>query len=318
VFVTGGRGFLGSHLVARLLDRRNTVTIFDNGRRDALRYAGLDGNAGLRTIEGDVTDSAALAAALGDAPYVVHLAAIAGVSSYYDAPLRTMQVNYGGTQSLLTCLAGRRDLRLLVGFSTSEIYGPEARDVSEEDPTSQGDIADRRWVYAISKLAAEKLAYAYSWVHDVPICWIRPFNVYGPRQVGEGAISSFVYRAINDLPIRVTGDGSQVRAFCYVDDFCDAIDACLRHPDVARGQSFNIGDPREPVTMIELAQRIVAMTGSRSSIEFVSHPGQDVRYRSPSIAKAQRLLGYAPRHSLDEGLERTIAWFRSANPQAPK
>jgi nucleoside-diphosphate-sugar epimerase len=109
-----------------------------------------------------------------------------------------------------------------------------------------------------------------------------------------------------------------VRAFCYVDDFCDAIDACLRHPDVARGQSFNIGDPREPVTMIELAQRIVAMTGSRSSIEFVSHPGQDVRYRSPSIAKAQRLLGYAPRHSLDEGLERTIAWFRSANPQAPK
>ena len=151
----------------------------------------------------------------------------------------------------------------------------------------------------------------------MPICWIRPFNVYGPRQVGEGAISAFVYRAPKGLPLRVTGDGSQVRAFCYVDDFCDAIEACLRLPDVARGQSFNIGDPREPVTMLELAERIRKLTGSRSTIEFVPHAGQDVRYRSPSIAKAARMLGYAPAHSLDEGLEKRIAWFREANPGEP-
>lgn len=318
VFVTGGRGFLGSHLVARLVRRQNAITIFDNGRRDALQYAGLDGQAGLRVIEGDVTDRAALASAVGDATYVLHLAAIAGVSSYYDAPLRTMEVNYGGTQNLLSCLTGRRDLRLVVGFSTSEIYGPEARDASEDGRTSQGHIADRRWVYAISKLAGEKLAYAYSWVHGMPICWIRPFNVYGPRQVGEGAISAFIYRAIHGLPLRVTGDGSQVRAFCYVDDFCDAIEACLRQPDVARGQSFNIGDSREPITMLELAQRIVKLTGSRSTIEMVSHQGEDVRYRSPTTAKAAMLLGYAPKHSLDEGLEKTIAWFREASPQEPK
>src|SRR5439155_27243540 len=143
----------------------------------------------------------------------------------------------------------------------------------------------------------------------VPICWIRPFNVYGPRQVGEGAISAFIYRALQGLPLRVTGDGSQVRAFCYIDDFCDAIDACLAQPEVARGQSFNIGDPREPITMLELAQRIVKLTGSRSTIEMVSHAGQDVRYRSPSTVKAAKLLGYAPTHSLDVGLQQTIEWF---------
>lgn len=318
VFVTGGRGFLGSHLVARLLNRNNAVTIFDNGRRDALQYAGVADHAGLRVIKGDVTDRAAVSSAIGDASYVLHLAAIAGVSSYYDAPLRTMEVNYGGTQNVLSCLAERRDLRLVVGFSTSEIYGPESRDASEDGRTSQGNIADRRWVYAISKLAGEKLAYAYSWVHGTPICWIRPFNVYGPRQVGEGAISAFIYRAIHGLPIRVTGDGSQVRAFCYVDDFCDAIEACLQQPEVARGQSFNIGDSREPVTMLDLAQRIAKLTGSRSTIEMVSHQGEDVIYRSPSTAKAAKLLGYAPRHSLDDGLEKTIAWFRAANPQEPK
>lgn len=318
VFMTGGRGFLGSHLVARLLRRQNAVTVFDNGRRDALQYTGLAGHAGLRIVDGDVTDRAAVAAAIGDASYVLHLAAIAGVSSYYDAPLRTMEVNYGGTQNLLSCLTERPGLRLVVGFSTSEIYGPEAENASEDGMTSQGNIADRRWVYAISKLAAEKLGYAYSWVHNVPICWIRPFNIYGPGQVGEGAVSAFVYRALKGLPLKVTGDGSQVRAFCYVDDFCDAIEACLANPDAARMQSFNIGDAREPVSMLDLAQRILRLTGSSSAIEMVSHAGQDVRYRSPTTAKAARLLGYAPTHSLDEGLKLTIDWYRAANPGEPK
>ncbi len=183
--------------------------------------------------------------------------------------------------------------------------------------TCQGNIADRRWVYAISKLASEKLAYAYLWDHGLAICYVRPFNVYGPGQVGEGAISTFIYRALRGLPLRVTGDGYQIRAFCYIDDCCDAIDACLAKAGAVRGESFNIGNPSQPVTILELANRILQLTGSSSRIEFVSHAGTDVSYRCPSIEKASRYLGFVPRRSLDEGLRETIEWFRAANPPEP-
>lgn len=317
IFLTGGKGFIGTHLVKRFLERRSRVTVFDNGHRDSLQYAGLNGASGLQIIEGDVRDRSALARAVGKPSYVLHLAAIAGVSSYFRTPLRTMEVNYGGTESILSHLKDRPDLRLFVGFSTSEIFGPEAREVREDSPTCQGNMSDRRWVYAISKLAAEKLGYAYFWEYGVPICYLRPFNIYGPGQVGEGAISLFIYRALRGLPLRVTGDGSQVRAFCYIDDFCDVVEACLSHADRVRGQSFNIGNPGEPVTMLELTTRILKVTGSISKIEFVPHAGEDVRYRSPSIEKASRVLGYTPRRSLDDGLRETVEWFRKVNPSEP-
>jgi len=313
IFLTGGKGFIGTHLVKRFLEHRNRVTIFDNGHRDSLRYAGINGAQGLRVIEGDVRDRSALARAIEKPAYVLHLAAIAGVSSYFRTPLRTMEVNYGGTENILSYLKDLSDLRLFVGFSTSEIFGPEAHEVREDSMTCQGNIADRRWVYAISKLAAEKLGYAYFWEHNVPICYLRPFNVYGPGQVGEGAISLFIYRALHGLPLRVTGDGTQVRAFCYIEDFCDAVDACLTRVDLVRGTSFNIGNPAEPITMRDLAEKIIKLTGSASTIEFVPHSGEDVRYRRPSIEKAARELGYQPKWSLEDGLCATIEWFRSAS-----
>lgn len=318
IFLTGGRGFIGTHLVRRFLARGNRVTIFDSGHRDSLRYAGLEGANGLTVIPGDVTDRLALEQALGNQSYVLHLAAIAGVSLYFKRPLQTMEVNYEGTRNVLSCLKDKPGLRLFVGFSTSEIYGPDASQVREEDRTCQGSTADRRWVYAISKLASEKLGYAYFWEHGVPICYLRPFNVYGPGQVGEGAISLFIYQALRGMPLRITGDGSQVRAFCYIDDFCDGVDACLSRADRVRAQSFNIGNPAEPVTIRELAEKIVKLTGSASPIEFVSHEGEDVRYRRPSIEKAARELGYKPNWSLEDGLRATIDWFRVINPAAPE
>jgi nucleoside-diphosphate-sugar epimerase len=264
-----------------------------------------------------VLDRAALETAIGDPSYVLHLAAIAGVSSYFRQPVMTMEVNYGGTRNILSCLKDKPGLRLFLGVSTSEIYGPDAPEVGEEDPTSQGNIADRRWVYAISKLASEKLAYAYFWEHGLPICYLRPFNIYGPGQVGEGAISLFIFRALRGLPLRITGDGTQVRAFCYIDDFCEAVDACLARADSVRGESFNIGNPAEPVTMRDLAERIIKLADSSSTIEFIPHLGEDVRYRTPSIEKASRLLSYKPSRSLEEGLRATIDWFRTANPAEP-
>lgn len=315
--MTGGKGFIGSHLVKRFLQRENSVTVYDNGRRDALRYVGLNRTPRFHAIEGDVLDRAGLARALGNSQFVLHLAAIAGVSSYFKSPLKTMEVNYGGTQNILSCLARSPDLKLFLGFSTSEIYGPEAYEVREDGRTSQGNIADRRWVYAISKLASEKLGYAHFWEYGMPICYVRPFNVFGPGQVGEGVISNFVYRALHGLPLRLTGDGSQVRAFCYIDDFCDAIERCLACTDVVRGESFNIGNSSEPVAMLDLARRILELTGSSSKIEFVPHAGEDIRYRSPCTEKASRLLGYVPRHALDEGLRKTIEWFENVNPAEP-
>lgn len=317
VFLTGGRGFIGTHLTRRFLSRGNQVTIYDNGHRDSLRYSGLEGAKGLTMVSGDILDRSALERALGSPSYVLHLAAIAGVSSYFKKPLRTMEVNFGGTQNMLSCLKDKPGLRLFVGFSTSEIYGPEAHGVREEDPTSQGNIADRRWVYAISKLASEKLGYAYFWEYGLPTCYVRPFNVYGPGQVGEGAVSLFIYRALRGLPLRVTGDGSQIRAFCYIEDFCDAVETCLVRAESVKGASFNLGNPVEPVTMLELADRILKLTGSQSGIEFVPHAGEDVRYRSPSIDKAIRDLGYAPRCTLDDGLRETIEWFRKTNLSEP-
>lgn len=317
IFITGGRGFIGSHLLRRFLKRSNRVTAFDNGHRNALGYTNLEQHPGLTMIQGDICDRNALAAAMGQQRYVLHLAAIAGVSSYFKAPLRTMEVNYGGTENVLSCVRDMAGLRLFLGFSSSEIYGPDARDVREDGLTSQGDIADRRWVYSISKLAAEKLAYAYFWEFNVPVCYVRPFNIYGPGQIGEGAVSAFVYRAVRGMPLKVTGDGGQVRAFCYVEDFCDAVESCLVRADAVRGHSFNIGDPCEPVTMLELAERIVKLTGGKSKIELVPHQGQDVRYRCPSIEKTSRLLGYKPRRTLDDGLQETIDWFRAVNPPEP-
>ncbi len=317
IFITGGRGFIGSHLLRRFLQRGNRVTVFDNGHRNALGYTNLEQPPGLTMIEGDIRDRHALTAVMERQRYVLHLAAIAGVSSYFKAPLRTMEVNYGGTENVLSCARAMAGLRLLLGFSSSEIYGPDARDVREDGLTSQGDITDRRWVYSISKLAAEKLAYAYFWEFNVPVCFVRPFNIYGPGQIGEGAVSAFVYRAVRGMPLKVTGDGGQVRAFCHVEDFCDAIESCLVQADAVRGNSFNIGDPCEPITMLELAERIVKLTGGRSRIELVPHQGQDVRYRCPSIEKASRLLGYKPRRTLEEGLRETIEWFRAVNPSEP-
>lgn len=318
VFLTGGRGFIGTHLARRLLTRGNRVTIYDNGHRDSLQYSGLDRAMGLTIVSGDVLDRPGLKRALGSPSYVLHLAAIAGVSSYFRKPLRTMEVNFGGTQNVLSCLKDKPGLRLFVGFSTSEIYGPEAHGVREEDPTSQGNIADRRWVYAISKLASEKLGYAYFWEYGLPTCYVRPFNVYGPGQVGEGAVSLFIYRALRGLPLRVTGDGSQVRAFCYIEDFCDAVETCLVRAESVKGTSFNLGNPVEPVTMRDLAERIIKLTGSQSAIEFVPHAGEDVRYRSPCIDRAARELKFNPGWSLDDGLKATIEWFRKADPAAPE
>ena len=309
IFITGGCGFIGSSLIDNFVNN-NKIWCYDNGKRISPRFKELLKHKNLTFIKGDILDKNSLKGSMPKkADIVIHLAAIAGVSSYYKIPFETMSVNLIGTYNLLELLKGR-DLEMFVDFSTSEVYGRYARDVSEEGPTSQGPISDLRWTYAISKLAAEEMGHCYYLKHNVPVVSIRPFNIYGPLQIGEGAIQIFVSRALKDEDIYINGDGSQVRAWCYIDDLISGVVNCIMKRKVTIGNAFNLGNPEAAVNTKELAKRIIEISGSRSKIHFRKESRTDIEYRVPDISKAKRLVGFKPSIGLSEGLKRTIEFYR--------
>ncbi|MFC1730160.1 NAD-dependent epimerase/dehydratase family protein [candidate division KSB1 bacterium] len=307
IFITGGAGFIGTALCGRF-HKNNKIILYDNGHRNALQYFDFKDHENVTVIEGDILDKELLKKSVKNADIVIHAAAIAGVSSYYKMPLKTMQVNMVGTYTLLEVIR-EIDIELMMYFSTSEIYGPHVFRAHEQGETIQGDLKDARWTYSISKLAAEKLCYCYFWEEKVPFIAVRPFNVYGPGQVGEGAIQIFTTKALNNEDIIITGDGVQIRSWCYIDDFADAIEACSDRVKIV-GNSFNIGNPQATVTILELANKVKNILGSQSNIVFHEHMGVDVQLRVPDISKAQKMLGFDPKVSLEEGLEKTINWYR--------
>ena len=307
VFVTGGAGFIGSHICERLSDR-NDVTVYDSLARDALRYTTLAQDGKVRVVNGDVLDRDALRQAMAGAQIVIHCAAVAGIYSVVKQPTMTMKVNFLGTHNALDAAVANRVERF-VDFSTSEVYGPHVYNGAEDDLTSQGAVGEKRWCYAVSKLASEHLVHTYMDEYGLPVVTIRPFNIYGPRQVGEGAVREFTRRAIRDEPITLYKDGTQIRAWCFVDDFLDGL-LLAAEGDAAIGQVFNIGNPQGTTTNLELANTIRRVAGSSSAITFKEHPGPEVAIRVPSIVKAQSMLGYRPRVGLEEGIRRTVLWYR--------
>jgi UDP-glucose 4-epimerase len=237
----------------------------------------------------------------------VHLAAIAGVSSYYAEPVRTLEVNVLGTVNTLRAAVHSR-VGCFVDFSTSEVFGPEAEGVNEESRHGIGPVSDRRWVYATSKLVSEHFTLRYGEQHGFRAVTVRPFNIYGPRQTGEGAIANFCTAALRNEALKIYGDGSALRAWCFVDDLVDAVEEILKNPNIG-GAAFNVGNPREVVTTLELARRVAALVpGAR--IEHVDTDRAEVRARVPDIARARRVLGFEPHVDLDEGLRRTLAWYQ--------
>jgi UDP-glucose 4-epimerase len=307
VLITGGAGFIGTHIAERLAGRAEVV-LFDNFRRDSLsRTPGLRDVPGLSVVVGDVLDPAAVRQALEGVDTVLHLAAIAGVSSYYNEPGRTLRVNILGTANLLEQAALARTVRAFVQFSTSEVFGPDAMWVDEEMPLRIGPPTDRRWVYAASKAAGEQLALRLAEEAGFSAVVVRPFNIYGPRQTGEGAISNFCAAALEGRSLRVYGEGTAIRAWCYVSDFVDAVLAVLERPET-RGLVFNLGNPTEVETTVGLARRISRLVPG-IKIEFEPTDRAEVRARVPSIARARAVLGFQPTVDLDEGLRRTLAWF---------
>jgi len=311
IFITGGAGFIGSTLAGRLIED-NEIIILDNLSRDSLKDKPFRDHPNLTVIEGDVLDYDAVAGSMDGANIVVHCAAIAGIDTVIVKPVVTMRVNMVGSANVLEAASKLDRCERVVCFSTSEVFGGMAFGSHETDNTVIGAVGEARWTYAVSKLAEEHLAIAYHQEQSLPVAVVRPFNVYGPGQVGEGALRTFIQRAIKDEPIEIHGDGTQIRTWCYVDDMIEGTLLAMSHPN-AVGETFNIGNKRAVITIYGLANTVVRVLNSKSTISFIRKDYADVELRIPSVGKATDLLGFEARVDLDEGIARTAEYYRSVS-----
>jgi dTDP-glucose 4,6-dehydratase len=305
VLVTGGAGFLGSHLCERLLAQGNQVVCLDNfatGGRDNVEALQTDPRFELVDI--DVIDRVHV---VGHVDAVMHFASPASPIDYLRLPIETLLVGSRGTVNALD-LARDKNARYLLA-STSEVYGDPQIHPQPESYWGHVNPVGPRGVYDEAKRFAEAMTMAYRRTYGVDTAIVRIFNTYGPRmRPHDGrAIPTFIGQALAGRPITVAGDGSQTRSVCYVDDLVTGILALL---DSDHPGPMNIGNPAE-LPVIDLAQRIIELTGSDSEIRFVQRPEDDPQVRQPDVSLAQRELSWKPSVSLDEGLRRTIEWFRS-------
>jgi UDP-glucose 4-epimerase len=313
ILITGGAGFIGTTLARRLVSV-NEVVALDNLHRDALTGTELSEHPSFTFHRGDVLDADLVRELAAGVTHIVHCAAIAGVDTVLESPVRTMRVNMIGTYNVLeAALATRETVERVLEFSTSEVFGTYAFKVDETHVTTQGSVGEARWTYAVSKLAGEHMGRAYYDEYGIPLVSVRPFNVYGPGQIGGGAIRAFIEAALDGRDLVIHGDGSQIRAWCYVDDMVEGALLCLEHP-AAPGESFNIGNARSAVTIFDLAARIRRLTGVPGEIRFQPLHYTDVELRIPNVDKARQVLGFDAKVELDDGLSRTIAWYRERNP----
>ncbi len=308
VFVTGGAGFIANKLLECIVED-NSVVIYDNFARDTFSTSLLAHHPNIKVVRGDVLDFDKLLASMKGAQVVVHAAAIAGIDTVILCPTKTMRVNMIGTANMLEAARINGVSDRIIDFSTSEVFGGMAYRVDETEASVTGAAGEARWSYAVSKLAGEHLAAAYYKEFKLPVVTVRPFNVYGPGQTGEGALSIFIKRALKDQEISIYGDGSRIRAWCYVDDFVDGLTRCIEKPE-AVGNAFNLGNPRAVVTVYGLAQTVCRVLHSKSKICFKPDLSADIDLRIPSIEKARNLLGFESRVDLEEGILRTAEWIQ--------
>ena len=311
ILLTGGAGFIGTRL-CELLSDNNEILIYDNLNRNSIKNTNLLNKENIKLVQGDILDLSHVKSTVNEFKpnIVIHLAAVAGIDTVIKNPVMTMKVNMLGTYNVLEALKDYKIDRF-IDFSTSEVFGSYAYKVDEQHTTNLAPVGEARWTYSVSKLAGEHLAHSYYKEYGLPVVTVRPFNIYGAGQVGEGAIHQFVIKAINNDQIQIHGDGDQIRSWCYIDDFVNGIMLCLNKKK-AIGNSFNIGNPKGTITILMLAKLIKRIANSKSEIIYVPKNYVDVELRIPSIEKAKKILGFVPKYDLDEGLEKTIEWYRSA------
>ncbi|WP_308406638.1 NAD-dependent epimerase/dehydratase family protein [Streptomyces sp. AC555_RSS877] len=307
--VTGGAGFVGSHLCARLVADGTDVVCLDNlATGSRANVAELEQRRGFRFVRADATDPAALRDLPGRFDLVLHFACPASPADYLRLPLETLDVGSTGTRNALE--RARADGARLLLASTSEVYGDPLEHPQHEGYWGNVNPIGPRSVYDESKRFAEALLTAHRQVHGTDAAIVRIFNTYGPRmRTGDGrAVPAFVSQALDGAPLTVAGDGGQTRSLCYVDD---TVDGVLALAASGADGPVNIGGAEE-ITMLELARRIIELTGSSSRIRFVERPADDPARRRPDTRLARELLGWQQRIGWSEGLERTIGWFTHA------
>lgn len=309
--VTGGAGFLGSHLCERLLDSGVEVDCADNLLSGSRRnIASLEDRAGFRFVECDVSAPECLRRLPGPYDLVLHFACPASPVDYLRLPLETLDAGSLGTRTMLA-LAERDRARFLLA-STSEVYGDPLVHPQREDYWGNVNPVGPRSVYDESKRFAEALVTAHVRARDADAGIVRLFNTYGPRMRAHDGrvVPTFVCQALADEPLTVAGDGSQTRSLCYVDDTVDGILLVAASRSV---RPVNIGGTDE-VTVRDIARRVVELAGSSSRIEFVDRPVDDPQRRRPDTRLARELLGWAPKVPWEEGIKQTIAYFAATRP----
>ncbi len=316
--ITGGAGFIGSHLAETLLAEGHGVLLLDNLSTGSIEnIAHLKGRAGFEYTIDTVTNEPLLAELIDRSDVIFHFAAAVGVKLIVEQPVHTIETNVHGTEVVLK--HANKKKKLVVIASTSEVYGKSADVPFREDADLVlGATEKHRWAYACSKLIDEFLALAYWKEKKLPVVIVRFFNTVGPRQTGRYGmvVPTFVRQALAGHPITVFGDGTQSRSFTYVGDVVGALIALVREPR-AVGEVFNIGSLEE-VTIGELAARVKAMTGSSSPVECIPYDKayeagfEDMRRRVPDIGKISALIGYRPKVHLDEILSRVIDFTRTS------
>jgi UDP-glucose 4-epimerase len=311
MFITGGAGFIANTLIKHYVEK-NKIVVYDNFHRDTLTGSGMDTHPNVTIIKGDVLDFDLLCSSMKGADIVIHAAGIAGIDTVIKNPVQTMRVNMIGTSNALEAARINGITDRFVDFSTSEVFGSMAFRSSEEDVTVSGSAGEARWTYAVSKLAGEHLAHAYYKQYKLPVVTVRPFNVYGPGQTGEGAIQIFIKRALKNEEIKIDGDGNQIRAWCFVDDFVDCLIRCIENPR-AIGESFNLGNARAVITILGLAQTVCRVLKSDSKIAFEPPLSADIAMRIPNVDKTFNVLGFKAKVDLEEGILKTAEWMQNQN-----
>ncbi len=316
ILITGGAGFIGSHLASELLERGHEITIIDNfstGRENNLRH--LASNPGLHLVEGNILDAEVLGSLIEDCDEVYHLAAAVGVRLILENPVETIMTNVRGTEVTLD-LCRKHSKKIFIA-STSEVYGKNKNGpLGEDDDRILGTTKKQRWAYANTKTLDEFLALAYHKAYDLPVVIARLFNTVGPRQTGRYGmvIPNFVRAALDGKPIRIFGSGKQSRCFAHVNDVVKGIVDLMEHPD-AVGDVFNVGN-NEETTIEGLALRVKELSGSSSELQYTPYEEaygdgyEDMERRVPSLKKIKSLIGYEPRERLDDILQSVIAYFR--------
>jgi UDP-glucose 4-epimerase len=315
-FITGGAGFIGSHLAETLLAAGHKVTVLDNLSTGAMEnIEHLKQVPGFRYVIESVTNEPVLAELIDAADVVFHLAAAVGVKLIVEAPVHTIETNVHGTEVVLK--HANKKKKLVVIASTSEVYGKSTAVPFREDADLvMGPTPKHRWAYACSKAIDEFLALAYWKERKLPVIIVRFFNTVGPRQTGRYGmvIPNFVRQGLAGQPITVHGDGTQTRSFCYVGDVVEALQRLVAEPR-AIGEVFNVGNDQE-ITILALAEKVRDLTGGRSEIVKIPYDQayeagfEDMPRRVPDLAKIGHLVGYQPEVGLDEILARVIDYFQ--------